>query len=224
MLARLGHVIYWAACLISLPLAGLLLYSMAFAPLQWAHLFLFLITGGIWFAGFAARYVLAGPIGEKSAGRALLEGLAPIIVGAAALTFIRSALAGIGVSPGWDWLCAAPLGVIVGFLVMVWQVRDLIFVVPFRATTPGQAFWEAFYGAYAIEQARKLNASPRVPQKWEVDDPPPDWRHAQRSSSQRGSGPPPIPPDLWDTRSAEEEIERQDRAEREGRVRRPAED
>jgi hypothetical protein len=63
MLARLGNVLYWAGCLISIVIVGLVLYGIAFGTGQgnpFIQGLLLVIAAGSWLIGRACQYVLSG--------------------------------------------------------------------------------------------------------------------------------------------------------------------
>ena len=64
MIARLGNVLYWAACVLAVLVAVFSLVSFVDSPLQqydWANLaFRGGIGASVWVVGRALKYVLAG--------------------------------------------------------------------------------------------------------------------------------------------------------------------
>jgi hypothetical protein len=63
MLARLGDVLYWLACLLALGLIGFIVFAMSTTTRTdaWSELPIWVgIAGLIWLAGRGVRYVLAG--------------------------------------------------------------------------------------------------------------------------------------------------------------------
>ena len=64
MIARLGNVLYWAACILAAVVAAFSLVGFVDSPMRqydWANLAFFGAIGlGVWLVGRALRYVLAG--------------------------------------------------------------------------------------------------------------------------------------------------------------------
>ena len=64
MIARLGNVLYWAACILAASIAVFSLVGFADSPMRqydWANLaFLGAIGLGVWVVGRALRYILTG--------------------------------------------------------------------------------------------------------------------------------------------------------------------